>query len=56
MIIPTIKAILALNLDGRMIMKRLSRCTRSWSMVDLRTKEREISFTNASAAIEMSGI
>jgi hypothetical protein len=51
MITLTKKATLALKLIGRMIIQKLSGCARSWSMLDLKIKEREISSTSASTAI-----
>ena len=53
MITSTIKATSALNLDGRMITKKLLGCARSWSMLKLKIKERGISSTNASMATGM---
>jgi hypothetical protein len=49
-ITPTIKATSALNLDERMITKKLLGCTRSWSELDFKIKEREISSTSAAMA------
>jgi hypothetical protein len=56
MITPTIKATSALNFGGRTITKKLSGCARGWSVLELTTKEREISSTNALVAIGMRQI
>ena len=55
-ITPTIRAISASSFFGKMTMKKLSRFARSWLVLELTMKEREISSTNASTAIGMSGI
>jgi hypothetical protein len=52
----TIKTTSALKLIKRMITKKLSGCTRSWSVLDLKIKERKFSSTSASTAIGMSRI
>jgi hypothetical protein len=56
MITPTIKATSALSSGGRMITKKLSRCTRVWSVLEITAKEKEISSTNALVAIGMREI
>jgi hypothetical protein len=56
MITPTIRAISAPSFFGKMTMKKLSGFARSWLVLELTMKEREISSTNASTAIGMSGI
>jgi hypothetical protein len=56
MITPTIKAILALSSGRRMITKKLLRCTRGWSVLEVTTKQKEISSTNALVAIGMREI
>jgi hypothetical protein len=53
MITPTTSA---LSSSGRMITKKLSGCARGWSVLEFRTKEKEISSTNALVAIEMRQI
>jgi hypothetical protein len=40
MITPTIKATSALNSGGRMITKKLSRCAKGWSVLEVNIKER----------------
>jgi hypothetical protein len=56
MITPTIRAILAPSFFGKMTMKKLLGFARSWLVLELTMKDREISSTNASTAIGMRGI
>jgi hypothetical protein len=56
MITPTIKVISAPSFFGKMTMKKLSGIARSWLVLELTMKDIEISSTNASTAIGMSGI
>ena len=56
MITPTIKATSALSSGGRMIKKKLSGCTRGWSVLEFKIKEKKISSTNTLVAIGMRQI
>jgi hypothetical protein len=56
MITPTIKTTSALSSGGRMITKKLSGCAKGWSVLEITTKKKEISSTNALVAIGMREI
>jgi hypothetical protein len=56
MITPTIKATSALSSNGNIITKKLSRCAKGWSVLEIKTKEKKISSTNALVAIGMKEI
>jgi hypothetical protein len=56
MIIPTIRVISAPSFFGKLTMKKLLGFAISWLVLELTIKDREISSTNASTAIGMSGI
>jgi hypothetical protein len=51
MITHTIKATSTLSSSERMITKKLSGCAKGWSVLEITTKEKEISSTNALVAI-----
>ena len=56
MITPTMRAISIPSFFGKMTMKKLSGFARSWLVLELTMKNKEISSTNASTAIGMSGM